>query len=219
FRLWQSAERVIQGYFHSIVGPKAVGPSGHHSNLIIQALDSATGDLALGAEPIEEQFLVGAQHAGDSHHRLDSATQGAPSPIIQEVARPGQRAVAPEVLEDFLQDPGPSGDQFAGCQGVELLSGFAAHAAAPSQQFPSHVFEVSGLGRCDGSQSSAFSPPHLIYGLVQVRRDGKAIPHTPSPIEQTTPPSDRRIPNWFERPAPSLATTAAAPNGTESTSW
>ena len=71
----------------------------------------------------------------------------------------------------------------------------------------------------DGQKS--YSPPCSCPNEFHPRRWTRSLPVSgaPGPIAQTTPPSDRRIPNWCQRPAPSPARTAAAPSGTESTSW
>ena len=49
---------MIESGFHGVVGAKAVGPSGHHSDFVVEALDGAVGDFTFGPEPIEDEFLV-----------------------------------------------------------------------------------------------------------------------------------------------------------------
>ena len=51
---------MIQGNFHRVIGAEAIGSSGDHSDFVVQALDGAAGDFALGLEPVQEQFLMGA---------------------------------------------------------------------------------------------------------------------------------------------------------------
>ena len=114
FRFGEFSQRVIQGYFHSIEGAEAVRTSGHHSDFVIQTLDGAAGNLALGLEPVQEQRFVRAQHPGDLLHRLESAAHGQRAPVIQKGSGPDIGFVVPEVLEGFLESPGPSGRQFAG---------------------------------------------------------------------------------------------------------
>jgi hypothetical protein len=48
----KSSERVIEGDFHSFVGPKPIRSSGHHSNLIVETLDGTAGNLCFGTEPV-----------------------------------------------------------------------------------------------------------------------------------------------------------------------
>jgi hypothetical protein len=59
-RIWfgKSAEIVIKGQFHRFIRAESVRASGHHSNFVVQALDRATGNLAFGFEPVEQQWLV-----------------------------------------------------------------------------------------------------------------------------------------------------------------
>src|SRR5262249_43632505 len=45
FWLRESPQVVIQGNFHSLVGAKAVGSSGNHSNFVVESFDGAAGDL------------------------------------------------------------------------------------------------------------------------------------------------------------------------------
>ena len=79
---------MIEGHFHGIVGAEAVRSSGHHSNFVVETLDGAAGDLPFGPEPIQQQFLVSAQHAGDFLHRLQTAAQGPLSTSSRERPRP-----------------------------------------------------------------------------------------------------------------------------------
>ena len=106
FRFRKASQRVIKGYFHSFVGTKAIGSSGHHSNLVVGAFDSTSRNLAFGAEPIQQEFLVGAQHASDFLHRLQTATHGPIAPVVKKSSNPDHGFVAPEVEEGFLQLPG-----------------------------------------------------------------------------------------------------------------
>ncbi len=168
---------MIQGCFHRVIGAKAIGSSGHHSDFVVQALDGTTGNLSFGFEPVEQQLLMGAEHSGHFLHWLNSAAQGSPGPILQKVAGPSQGFVAPEVLEDFLEDPGSRRGQLAGHQRIEFDARPAAHATAPAQQFPAHFFEVIGLGRCRRAQPGTPGPARLIHRLIQVHRDVKPIQH------------------------------------------
>src|SRR5438552_3899010 len=99
FRFGEPTWRVKQGYFHGIIGSKAVRTSGHYSDLIIKALDSAGRNLAFGPEPVQQQFLMSPQHAGDPLHRLNAAAQGAAAPDIEKSAGPTQGTITPEVLK------------------------------------------------------------------------------------------------------------------------
>jgi hypothetical protein len=75
---------MIQGDFHGSIGPKPVGFSGGQFRLVIEPLDDAAGDRALGAEPVEEQGAMSSQHLGDPFHRLHLRTHG-----LRCTSRPG----------------------------------------------------------------------------------------------------------------------------------
>jgi len=114
FRFRKASQRVIKGYFHSFVGTKAIGSSGHHSNLVVEAFDSTSRNLAFGAEPVQQESLVGAQHASNFLHRLQTATHGPIAPVVKKSSSPDHGFVAPEVEEGFLQLPGAGRGQLAG---------------------------------------------------------------------------------------------------------
>src|SRR5450759_2842213 len=61
-RFWfrESAQVVIKGNFHSLVGTKAVGSSGNHSDFVVETLNGAIGDFSFGSKPIQDQRLMGA---------------------------------------------------------------------------------------------------------------------------------------------------------------
>ncbi len=171
FRFGQSSECVIEGHFHRFEGAKAVGSSGYHTDFVIEPFDRAARKLPFGAEPVEQQFLMIAQHASNFLHRFESAAQGAVAPGIEKARRPEGRLVRPEVQECLLQLPGPGRVQFAGEQGVELLAGFAAHPASLAQQRPAHVLELLGVVFALGFQAGSLRPAHLIDRT----RPGKSV--------------------------------------------
>src|ERR1035437_1142671 len=53
-RFWfrESSQVVIKGNFHSLVGTKAVGSSGNHSDFVVETLNGAIGDFSFGPKPI-----------------------------------------------------------------------------------------------------------------------------------------------------------------------
>src|ERR1035437_3082043 len=53
-RFWfrESSQVVIKGNFHSLVGTKAVGSSGNHSDFVVETLNGAIGDFSFGSKPI-----------------------------------------------------------------------------------------------------------------------------------------------------------------------
>src|SRR5215471_10960072 len=64
FWLRESSQVVIQGNFHSLVGAKAVGSSGNHSNFVVESFDGAAGDLSFAWNQIKIGGLMSAQHPG-----------------------------------------------------------------------------------------------------------------------------------------------------------
>ena len=76
-------------------------------------------------------------------------------------------------------------------------------------------------GRSGRSRSKSCSPPCFYPNGFRPRQWTPPLPvsDAPGPSARTTPPSDKRIPNWSQRPAPSPATTTAAPSAPESRSW
>src|ERR1035437_6523017 len=56
-RFWfrESSQVVIKGNFHSLVGTKAVGSSGNHSDFVVETLNGAIGDFSFGSKPIQDQ--------------------------------------------------------------------------------------------------------------------------------------------------------------------
>ena len=102
---------MIKGNFHSLEGTKPVGSSGNYSDFVVEALHGAIGDFSFGPKPIQDQRLMGAQHAGHLFHRFESATHGPEAPIVEKAAGPGHGFVVPEIGEGLLQIPGPCGGQ------------------------------------------------------------------------------------------------------------
>src|ERR1019366_2397437 len=131
-RFWfrESSQVVIKGNFHSLVGTKAVGSSGNHSDFVVETLNGAIGDFSFGSKPIQDQRLMGAQHPGHLFHRFQTATHGPGAPIVEKATGPDHGFVVPEIGEGLLQIPGPCGGQLAGQQGIELLPNPPAYPAA-----------------------------------------------------------------------------------------
>src|ERR1035437_821153 len=131
-RFWfrESSQVVIEGNFHSLVGTKAVGSSGNHSDFVVEALNGAIGNFFFGPKPIQDQRLMGAQHAGHPFHRFQTAPHGPGAPVVEKSAGPDHGFVLPEMGKGLLQIPGPCGGQLAGEQGIELLPSSPAYPAA-----------------------------------------------------------------------------------------
>ncbi len=87
---------MIQGDFSAVIGPKAEGFSGGQFGLGVETLHDAAGELAFGAEPVEQERAVSTQHPGDLLHRFGLRSHRTRTPLIQEPARPVRREIAPE---------------------------------------------------------------------------------------------------------------------------
>src|SRR3989338_152092 len=87
---------MIAGDVDGAEGAETIGSSGGELGLVVEALDGAAGDRALGPEPVEQQRAMAAEHAGDCLHGL----QG-------RAPRPGGGEGGPEELEVFLQEVDP----------------------------------------------------------------------------------------------------------------
>ena len=77
-------------------GAESVGASGDDSDLVVESLDGAAGKFPFGEEPIEDEWLVGAEYAGDLLHGFDAAAHRALTLGVQEVPCAVVGAVGPE---------------------------------------------------------------------------------------------------------------------------
>jgi hypothetical protein len=68
----------------------------------IESFNGAVGDFSFGPKPIQDQRLMGAQHAGHLFHRFQTAPHGPEAPIVEKAAGPGDGFVLPEIGEDLL---------------------------------------------------------------------------------------------------------------------
>jgi len=124
---------VIEGHFHGFVSTKTVRSSGNHSDFVVETLHGGIGDFSFGAKPIQDQWLMGAEHPGHLFHGFESAAHGAEAPVVEKGAGPDDGFVVPEMGEGLLQVPGPRRGQLAGKQGIELLSSVSADPAAAAE--------------------------------------------------------------------------------------
>lgn len=96
---------MIQSDFHSVKGSEVKGPSGDHSDFVVESFDRAAGDFALGSKQIENQFPMGAQGPGGLLHGPNPTAQGAPSSVVQKDSGVTDRLVSPEVFKEVLERP------------------------------------------------------------------------------------------------------------------
>src|SRR6516162_275496 len=69
--LGELSEAVIQRDLRDPEAAVAVRFSGDQFRLVIEALDGARRDGALGGEPVEDELAMATEHARDPLHRLD----------------------------------------------------------------------------------------------------------------------------------------------------
>jgi len=164
---------MIQGHLQRPVSSKPIRASGYHSDFVVQPLDRAAGQLPFRAEPIHQQFLMAAEHAGHFLHGLKPTALGPAAPALQERGGAAGRSIGPKVLKRLFQNPRPAGRQLAAHDLEQFTFGVTAHPAAPPQKLPAHFFESLRLGLAE--QTPRFRPAHLVHRLVQVLRNMKAI--------------------------------------------
>jgi hypothetical protein len=134
-----------EGYFDCLRLPVTKGLSGDQLHLRVEALDHRRGVLLLGAEVVEDQVAVREQHLRLGLHRGDRAAHDHLAPAVEELARPGGRAVGPEVVEVLLEDVGAGGPQVQAKEVAEPAGLLGGQVARPLEQAPSRV--LSGRRR------------------------------------------------------------------------
>src|SRR6266481_5098730 len=72
FRFRESSQVVIESNFHSVIGAEAVGSSGDQSDFVVETLNGTIGDFFFCSKPVQDQGLMGAQHAGYLFHRFQT---------------------------------------------------------------------------------------------------------------------------------------------------
>ncbi len=92
-------------------GWEAVGFFHGDFGLVVQPLYHATGNELLIPEIVEDQLPVLTEGACGLLHWLDAGPHRLATPLIEELAGPGGRVVAPELLEGFLAKVSPDGFQ------------------------------------------------------------------------------------------------------------
>ena len=152
---------MIEGDFQSSEGAEVVGATGDDSDLVVEALDGAAGKFPLGEEPIEDEWMMGANNWGDLLHGFDAAPQGALTPGVENAAGFVVGAIGPEVLEGFLEQGGSGGELLAGDQGVEPSTGVAPDPIALLEQGPAHALEQTESGVASLEQAGQLALAYL----------------------------------------------------------
>src|SRR6516165_10155048 len=109
FWFGQVSKSMVERDFNRFERPEAIGFSEGQFQTVVETLNDTAGNSLFGPKPVQQQRPVLAQHASHFLHRLDARAQGARTPAIQELPRPGGRTIVPEELEVLLEQVGADG--------------------------------------------------------------------------------------------------------------
>jgi hypothetical protein len=90
-----------------MIGSESIGFSGSQFRFVVETLNNAAGELAFGAEPVQQQRSVPPQLTSHFLHGPDLRSHRSGTPSVQELARPIGRFIGPEQLKLFLQQVTP----------------------------------------------------------------------------------------------------------------
>lgn len=164
---------MVQGHFYRSEGSEPIRLSGRQFRLVVEAFDGATGDRALGAEPVEQQIAMCSQHAGDFLHRLQPRAHDLLAPAVQEAASPGRGHVLPEELEVLFEQIATNGPQVVAEQIGQLALLSFGQILGPLEQQPARARQ-DGLVAF-GLQILDLCGPNRVDGLAQVSHDVEAV--------------------------------------------
>ena len=97
---------MIESHFSDFEGSEAVRFSDSDFDLVVQALDDAAGKLFPGAEIVEDEGSVGAEHLDDLLQGFDAGAHRLIAPLVEKLAGPGGRDVLPELVEVLFKNVG-----------------------------------------------------------------------------------------------------------------
>jgi len=164
---------MIQNEFEYLGRTVAKAMRKRNARFIVQTFDHAAVILAFGVEIVEQEILVGAEHASDLFHGFEPGAQGAGGPSFQIGRRPGGAAIEPEAPEAFLEFPcarrGPERSE----NRVEFGPGLSANFARSSQEQEASALGAGAL--LFGAQAGLLAPAHLIERLVEVFGDVEGV--------------------------------------------
>src|SRR5271167_4910899 len=102
--------------FASFVGAETVRFSERHFDLVVEALDHATGNRLLGSEVIEQHLPMFGKAGGNGLERFEAGAADSLAPTVEELTGPSRRDIAPEVFKGRHQPKGSDGRQARMCQ-------------------------------------------------------------------------------------------------------
>ena len=162
---------------HNFSGPEcseAIGFSGGQFEFMVETLHGTAGNRLFGTKPVQEELAMGAQHAGYLLHRFYARPHRLGAAVVQEFARPVRGNILPEELEAFFKEITSYSFEieFQQIRQLGLLN--IRKVLRPLEQTPARMFEnVHPFG----PQRAGILSPDLVYGLVHVHGDVKAIKH------------------------------------------
>src|SRR6516225_1822214 len=173
FWFGQVSKSMVERDFNRFERPEAIGFSEGQFQTVVETLNDTAGNSLFGPKPVQQQRPVLAQHASHFLHRLDARAQGARTPAIQELPRPGGRTIVPEELEVLLEQVGADGLQVIAQQIRQLHFLFLRQVLGTFQQAP------TGMGQHRfpplRPQSPGFLGAHFIHRLVHMLQDMEAV--------------------------------------------
>ena len=142
---------MVQRQFDRLVFAKAVRLSHGQFRFVVKTLDDAAGNRAFGPEPVEQEFPVRTQAAGDLLQRLQPGTHDPRAPLVEEAAGPSGRLVFPEALKVFAMQVCPHALQIVLEQFVELDGLPVGEVLGPFEQAPAGMRRAAVRSRrCAG---------------------------------------------------------------------
>lgn len=99
---WEASKRVVESNFHHFLGVEFIGLSGHHSNLVVETLDGAGGDLPLWQGVDSAAGCRGRAASGESAKTPPGNSR---APAVEEGLGPEWRSGLPEMGDGPRQFP------------------------------------------------------------------------------------------------------------------
>lgn len=166
---------MIQHGFEDLRGTVAKATCKRNSCFVVQSLDNSAVVDPFGVEVVDEQRLVGAEHAGNLLHWRETGAHGAGCPCPEVCGGPGGAAVGPEFAETLFKFPCAGGCPKGRKHSIEFVSGLAANFGPVFQEQ-----EASALGPGSlffGAQAGLLSTAHVVDGFVEMLGNMETVEH------------------------------------------
>ena len=156
-----------------MIGSESIGFSGSQFRFVVETLNDATGELAFGAKPVQQQRSVPPQLTGHFLHGLNLRSHHPATPSVQELARPTGRSIGPEQLKLFLQQVAPHRLQIVAQELRQLRLLFGRQILWPCEQQPAAIGQHRPIAFA--LQLPRLLSTHLVNRLAQICHDVKPI--------------------------------------------